>query len=301
MATRSEALATKAIAAERAVRRRPWGRYALRYLALILAAAVIIMPIYMTAVNALLPKQAIVAYPPKLFPSDPQWGNFPKALDQVPLARYMLNSTVQTSVIVIGQLVTSSLAAYAFAFLRFPGRGLLFLIFLSTLMVPLEVSIIPNYQTVTTMGHVLGGHILRIDSYQALTLPFLATAFGTFLLRQHFMTIPRELRDAAAIDGYGHLRFLLFVVIPLSRPVLASLAVFAFLSAWNQYLWPLLVTNDDNMRTVQIGLAALRGREIDSFNVVMAGTLIAAMPMFAMLVFFQGQLVRGLTAGAVKR
>jgi len=301
MATKSEALATRAVTAERAVRRRPWGRYALGYLALILAAAVIIMPIYMTAVNALLPKQAIVAYPPKLFPSDPQWGNFPKALDQVPLARYMLNSTIQTGVIVVGQLVTSSLAAYAFAFLRFPGRGLLFLIFLSTLMVPLEVSIIPNYQTVSTMGHVLGGHILSIDSYQALTIPFLATAFGTFLLRQHFMTIPKELRDAAAIDGYGHLRFLLFVVIPLSRPVLASLAVFAFLSAWNQYLWPLLVTNDDNMRTVQIGLAGLRGREIDSFNVVMAGTLIAAMPMFAMLIFFQGQLVRGLTAGAVKR
>lgn len=293
MTTTSEALATKAVTAERAARRRPWGSYALRYLALILAATIVLLPIYMTAVNALLPKQAIVAYPPELFPSDPQWGNFTRALDEVPLARYMLNSTVQTGIIVVGQLVTSSLAAYAFAFLRFPGRGLLFLIFLSTLMVPLEVSIIPNFQTIQRLGW--------LDTYQALTVPFLATAFGTFLLRQHFMTIPRELRDAAAIDGYGHLRFLLFVVLPLSRPVLASLAVFSFLSAWNQYFWPLLVTNDDNMRTVQIGLAALRGREIDSFNVVMAGTLIAAMPMFAMLIFFQGQLVRGLTAGAVKR
>ena len=301
MAAKSEALTTKAATAERAVQRRPWGRYVLSYALLILAATVVLLPIYMTVVNALLPKETIVAYPPKLFPSNPQWGNFPKALDQVPLARYMWNSTIQTSVIVVGQLVTSSLAAYAFAFLRFPGRGLLFLIFLSTLMVPLEVAIIPNFQTVQTMGHVLGGQILSIDSYQALTIPFLATAFGTFLLRQHFMTIPKELRDAAAIDGYGHFRFLLFVVLPLSRPVLASLAVFAFLSSWNQYLWPLLVTNDDNMRTVQIGLAALRGREIDSFNVVMAGTLIAAMPMFAMLVLFQGQLVRGLTAGAVKR
>jgi ABC-type glycerol-3-phosphate transport system permease component len=264
----------------------------------------------MTLVNALLPKESIVAYPPKLFTSDPHWGNFTRALDEVPLVRYMVNSSIQTGVIVIGQLITASLAAYAFAFLRFPGRGLLFLIFLSTLMVPLEVSIIPNFQTVQWMAHkpdiqILGfdfaGKILSKDSYQALTIPFLATAFGTFLLRQHFMTIPKELRDAAAIDGYGHFRFLVFVVMPLSRPVLASLAVFAFLSAWNQYLWPLLVTDDDNMRTVQIGLAALRGREIDSFNVVMAGTLIAAMPMFAMLVAFQGQLVRGLTAGAVKR
>ena len=293
MATKSEALTTKAATAERAARYRPWGRHALSYAGLILAATVVLLPIYMTVVNALLAKESIVAYPPKLFPSDPQWGNFPKALDQVPLVRYMWNSAIMTGVIVIGQLVTASLAAYAFAFLRFPGRGLLFLIFLSTLMVPIEVSIIPNFQTIQRLGWQ--------DTYQALTVPFLATAFGTFLLRQHFMTIPKELRDAAAIDGYGHLRFLFFVVLPLSRPVLASLAVFAFLSAWNQYLWPLLVTNDDNMRTVQIGLAALRGREIDSFNVVMAGTLIAAMPMFAMLVLFQGQLVRGLTAGAVKR
>jgi sn-glycerol 3-phosphate transport system permease protein len=323
MAAKSEALTTKAATAERAVRRRAWGRHALSYLVLILAATIVLMPIYMTVVNALLAKESIVAYPPKLLPfkcswdicsaAGPQWGNFPKALDQVPLARYMWNSLIVTVIIVVGQLVTSSLAAYAFAFLRFPGRGLLFIIFLSTLMVPLEVAIIPNYQTVQTFGsshmeilgfevgrHVLH-NILRIDSYQALAVPFLATAFGTFLLRQHFMTIPKELRDAAAIDGYGHLRFLFFVVLPLSRPVLASLAVFAFLSSWNQYLWPLLVTNDDNMRTVQIGLAALRGREIDSFNVIMAGTLIAAMPMFAMLVLFQGQLVRGLTAGAVKR
>jgi len=293
MTTTSETLTTKAATAERAARYRPWGRHALSYLGLILAATVVLLPIYMTVVNALLPKETIVAYPPKLFPSDPQWGNFPKALDQVPLVRYMWNSAIMTGVIVIGQLVTASLAAYAFAFLRFPGRGLLFLIFLSTLMVPIEVSIIPNFQTIQRLGWQ--------DTYQALTVPFLATAFGTFLLRQHFMTIPKELRDAAAIDGYGHLRFLFFVVLPLSRPVLASLAVFAFLSAWNQYLWPLLVTNDDNMRTVQIGLAALRGREIDSFNVVMAGTLIAAMPMFTMLILFQGQLVRGLTAGAVKR
>jgi ABC-type glycerol-3-phosphate transport system permease component len=247
----------------------------------------------MTVVNSLLAKESIVAYPPKLFPFDPQWGNFRRALDEVPLARYMLNSTIMTGIIVIGQLATSALAAYAFAFLRFPGRNLLFLLFLSTLMVPVEVAIIPNYQTITRLGW--------LDTYQALTVPFLATAFGTFLLRQHFMTIPRELRDAAAIDGYGHGRFLLYVVLPLSRPVLASLAVFSFLQAWNQYLWPLLVTNNDNMRTVQIGLEGLRGREIDSFNVVMAGTLIAAMPMFAMLVLFQGQLVRGLTAGAVKR
>jgi len=273
-------------------RYRRWAGYALRYAVLLVVGGIVVFPIYMTVVNSLLPSTAIIAWPPELFPFNPQWDNFKKALDEVPLARYMLNSLIMSGVIVIGQLVTAALAAYAFAFLRFPGRTLLFVLFLSTLMVPWEVSIVPNYQTIQWLGW--------LDSYQALTVPFLATGLGTFLLRQHFLTIPQELRDAAAIDGYGHLRFLFFVVLPLSRAVLAALAVFGFLQAWNQYLWPLLVTNEDNMRTVQIGLAQLRGREVDTFNITMAATVISALPMLIMLVLFQRQLVRGLTAGAIK-
>lgn len=276
----------------RVERYRRWAGYALRYAVLLVVGGIVVFPIYMTVVNSLLPSTAIIAWPPELFPVDPQWGNFKKALDEVPLARYMLNSLIMSGVIVIGQLVTAALAAYAFAFLRFPGRTLLFVLFLSTLMVPWEVSIVPNFQTIQRLGW--------LDSYQALTIPFLATALGTFLLRQHFLTIPQELRDAAAIDGYGHIRFLIFVVLPLSRPILAALAVFGFLQAWNQYLWPLLVTNEDSMRTVQIGLAALRGREVDTFNITMAATVISALPILIMLVLFQRQLVRGLTAGALK-
>ncbi len=273
-------------------RYRRWAGYALRYAVLLVVGGIVVFPIYMTVVNSLLRSTAIIAWPPELFPFDPQWDNFKKALDEVPLARYMLNSLIMSGVIVIGQLVTAALAAYAFAYLRFPGRTLLFVLFLSTLMVPWEVSIVPNFQTIQWLGW--------LDSYQALTVPFLATGLGTFLLRQHFLTIPQELRDAAAIDGYGHLRFLFFVVLPLSRAVLAALAVFGFLQAWNQYLWPLLVTNEDNMRTVQIGLAQLRGREVDTFNITMAATVISALPMLIMLVLFQRQLVRGLTAGAIK-
>jgi len=273
-------------------RYRRWAGYVLRYAVLLVVGGIVVFPIYMTVVNSLLPSTAIIAWPPELFPFNPQWDNFKKALDEVPLARYMLNSLIMSGVIVIGQLVTAALAAYAFAYLRFPGRTLLFVLFLSTLMVPWEVSIVPNYQTIQWLGW--------LDSYQALTVPFLATGLGTFLLRQHFLTIPQELRDAAAIDGYGHIRFLFFVVLPLSRAVLAALAVFGFLQAWTQYLWPLLVTNEDNMRTVQIGLAQLRGREVDTFNITMAATVISALPMLIMLVLFQRQLVRGLTAGAIK-
>jgi sn-glycerol 3-phosphate transport system permease protein len=273
---------------------------ALTYAVLTLGAVIVLLPIYLAVVNSLLPKQDAISYPPKLFAPDPQFGNYKKAMEAVPLGRYMLNSFVQSSIITIGQLATATLAAYAFAFMRFPLRNFLFIVFLSTLMVPWEASIIPNFQTVQMMGGVLGGKILSLDSYQALTIPFLATAFGTFLMRQHFMTIPLELRDAAAIDGYGHLRFLWHVLLPLSKPALGTLAVFAFLQSWNQYLWPLLVTNSDNYRTVQIGLAGLASQEIDSINVVMAGTVIALLPMLIVIVLFQRQLVRGLMQGALK-
>jgi ABC-type glycerol-3-phosphate transport system permease component len=273
---------------------------ALTYAVLTLGAVIVLLPIYLAVVNSLLPKQDAISYPPKLFAPDPQFGNYKKAMEAVPLGRYMFNSFVQSSVITIGQLATATLAAYAFAFMRFPLRNFLFIVFLSTLMVPWEASIIPNFQTVQMMGGVLGGKILSLDSYQALTIPFLATAFGTFLMRQHFMTIPLELRDAAAIDGYGHLRFLWHVLLPLSKPALGTLAVFAFLQSWNQYLWPLLVTNSDNYRTVQIGLAGLASQDIDSINVVMAGTVIALLPMLIVIVLFQRQLVRGLMQGALK-
>ena len=292
MASQAEALPSEGTARRRVWPTRRVLSTAAAYGVLTVAAAAVLFPMYLALVNALLPAEDIITYPPELFPIHPQWGNFKGALDATPLSRFMLNSFIQSSVIVAGQLVTSVMAAYAFAFLRFPFRNALFLLFLSTLMVPWEVTIIPNFQTIRTLGW--------IDSYQALTVPFLATAVGTFLLRQHFMTIPHELRDAAAIDGYGHWRFLLYVVVPLSRPIMAAVAIFSFLQAWNQYLWPLLVTNEDTYRTVQIGLQKLASQEIDRLNVVFAGTVIAAIPMFALLVLFQRQIIRGLTAGAIK-
>ena len=198
---------------------------------------------------------------------------------------------VVSSAITIGQLVTATLAAYAFAFLRFPGRNALFIVFLATMMVPLEVAIIPNFQTMQWLGWT--------DTYQGLVAPFLATGFGTFLLRQYFLTIPRELRDAAEIDGYGDLRFLLFVVVPLARGALATLAIFAFLQAWNQYLWPLLVTNDADMRTVQIGVAS-EAANLSEINRAFAGTIVSFLPMLLLVVVFQRYLVRGLFGGALK-
>ena len=160
-------------------------------------------------------------------------------------------------------------------------------------MIPIEVIFITNLDTINSLGW--------FNTFEGLTVPFLATGFGVFLLRQAFLQIPRDLREAAALDGYGHWRFLTRVAIPLARPVVAALAVFSFLGAWNQYLWPLLVTGDNNnITTVQIGLKALQGSDVQNFNVTLAGTIIAVVPLLILLIVFQKQLVRSLTAGAVK-
>jgi ABC-type glycerol-3-phosphate transport system permease component len=263
-----------------------------QYLLLLATSGIILFPLYMTVVDSLQPIETLLAFPPKFWPHAPMWENYRLAMTDIDMPRYLLNSMIVASIITAGQVTTSVLAAYAFAFKRFPFQSAIFLLFLSTMMVPWEVSVIPNFQTVQRLDW--------LDSYQGLTVPFLATAFGTFLLRQHFMTLPRELKDAAAVDGYGDLRFLLFVVIPLSRAAIATLAVFSFLQAWNQYLWPLLVTNEPQMRTVQIGIAALQAEEVQRTNVVLAATVIALVPMLVLVIVFQRFLVRGLTAGAVK-
>jgi sn-glycerol 3-phosphate transport system permease protein len=264
------------------------GRYAL----LTAAALLVLTPVYLSVVNSLQPVEKLFSYPPSLVVTDPQWQSYRRAFEAASLGRYLVNSVIVTSMITIGQVATSVLAAYAFTFVRFPLRNALFLLFLATVMVPWEVTIIPNYQTIAALGW--------LDSYQGLTVPFLATAFGAFLLRQAFLTVPRELQEAATLDGCGHFDFMLRVVVPVSQPAIAALAVFSFLSAWNQYLWPLLITNEDAYRTVQIGLKTLVSQNMDEFNVVMAGSVIAALPMFILLILFQRQLVRSLIAGSLK-
>jgi sn-glycerol 3-phosphate transport system permease protein len=210
----------------------------------------------------------------------------------VPIGRYLLNSFIASSLVVVGQLVTASLAAFAFSFLSFRGKNLLFLIFVSTMMVPWEATIIPNYMTIRTLGW--------LDSYQGLSVPFMATAFGTFLLRQSFLQLPRDLFDAAVIDGASKQRFLWSVVLPLSRPALATLAVYGFLNTWNQYFWPLLITNQTLMRTTQVGIAQLRFEETLRWGYLMSGVVMVVIPTLVLLLIGQRQLVRGLTAGAIK-
>lgn len=282
------------MASPASIDRRPsrFGRNLGRYVLLGVAAFVVLFPIYAAVVVAIQPVSKLFDFPGQLLPTDPTLEAFRNAFERGSLGRYMVNSALVSVLITVAQMVTSILAAYAFAFLEFRGKQFLFLVFLATLMVPTEVTIVANFETVESLGW--------LNSYQGLTVPFLAFAFGTFLLRQTFLTIPGELRDAVELDGYGHWGFLRHVVLPLSRPSLAALGLFSFLLAWNQYLWPLLITDREEYRTVQIGLKALGAGNVSDFPVVMAGTMIAAAPILVGLVLFQRHIVRGLTAGAIK-
>jgi len=262
------------------------------YTLLTILAIIVLFPIYITIVNSLLRPVDIASRPPKFFPWHPQWSSYSDAWNDGHMSRYIVNSFIVTTIITVGQVVTAVLAGYAFAFLEFPFKRTLFFVFLATLMVPFEVTIITNIDTVTSLGWY--------DTYQGLAVPFLATGFGAFLCRQAFLQVPRDLSDAAALDGYGHWRFMTRVAVPLARPAIAALAVFGFLGAWNQYLWPLLATKDDRLRTVQIGLKQLRSTQLDAINVTFAGAVIAVIPIAILLLLFQRHLVRGLTTGAVK-
>jgi ABC-type glycerol-3-phosphate transport system permease component len=262
------------------------------YILLTVAACLILAPFLYAVVISIETVADTLAFPPTLIPSEFYTASYSKALETAPVFRFILNSFVVAGIVTIGQVVTCSLAAYAFAFLDFPGKKLLFGLFLSTMMIPWEATIIPNYFTIRSLDW--------LDTYQGLAVPFIASAFGTFLLRQYFQTLPREIYEAARMDGCGRLRFFFTMVLPLSRPALATLTVYSFLTTYNQYMWPLLVTNTDGMRTVQIGLAMLQWDQGISWNTTMAGIVLISLPTVLLLVLGQKQLVRGLTAGSSK-
>jgi ABC-type glycerol-3-phosphate transport system permease component len=270
---------------------RDWLKTTGLYILLILAALILLFPLIFSLSLSL--QGPTIA--PTLIPNFNKldWGVFREAFNDEPLlSRWILTSFVVSLAVTIGQLITSALAAYALATFNFPAKTLFFFIFLGTLMIPWEATIVPNYLTVVQLHWK--------DSYQGLVAPFMASGFGIFLLRQYFLTIPRDLYEAAVIDGCGRFRYLWTILLPLSRPALGTLAVYAFLNTYNQYYWPLLVTDSPEWRTTQVGITAFRSSEIALYNLQMAGTIIVMLPTLILLVLGQRQLVRGLTSGALK-
>ncbi len=265
----------------------------LAYSLLSLAAIVVLFPMYMAFVRAVSdPITYSINRGRPLYPVDVDLGVFFQAFEEANFDRQLLVSICVTTAVTVGQLFTSTLAAYAFTFLRFPLRRLLFAACISTLMLPIEVTLLANSRTIREFEWT--------NSIQGLAVPFFASAFGIFLLRQGFLAIPRELREATEMDGHGHGFFLLRVAIPLARPVIAAFLLVSFLTTWSQYLWPRTITDDEKWNTVQIGLRQAAGSNPDDLNVGVAAALLAFIPVLIGLVVFQRHIVRGLTAGAVK-
>jgi sn-glycerol 3-phosphate transport system permease protein len=262
------------------------------YVVLTALSLIVLFPVWMILMRALSQPISYLSagQPPR--PVDPEWDVFSRAFTRGDLGRKLMISTVTTVIIATAQVATSVLAAYAFAFLRFPFRRTIFVAFMATLMLPIEVTLIANVETIRTFGW--------FNSFQGLTAPFLAAAFGTFLIRQGFLGIPPDLRDAAELDGYSHLGFLWHVAIPVTRPIIASFTVISFLSAWNQYLWPRAIITREAWDTIQIALPKFAGENINQLNLGFAAAIIAALPILVILIIFQRHLIRGLTAGAVK-
>jgi multiple sugar transport system permease protein len=251
-----------------------------------LVALLFLVPIIWMVLSALKPSAEVFTVPPKPFGSEILFGNFVEAWNYLPFGRFILNTLFVAGVGTLITLVASAMSAYAFARLNFKFQGGLFVLYLSTLIVPQEVIVIPMFLIMQQLGWV--------NSYKALILPWAFTAFGTFLLRQFFLTIPKELEEAAKIDGCGHLRILRSIIIPVSAPALAVLAVFTFISYWNSFLWPLIIVNDTNKMTVPLGLQLFLGQQGQRWELLMAAATISMVPTVLLVLALQKYLVRGI-------
>ncbi|MDO4514989.1 MAG: carbohydrate ABC transporter permease [Lachnospiraceae bacterium] len=253
-------------------------------------AAVILLPIvYCFNVSMMEMKEV---YSGSFWPHQIILDNYEKALKLAPFGRFIINSLIVSVTATAGQIITGALAAYAFSMMRFKGKNVLFMLMLATMMIPGQAIIIANYLTIANWG-------LR-DTYTALIIPNLATAFAVFNMRQAFLQLPMEIKEAADIDGCTNFKFFYKIALPLIKPSVGALGIYVFLQSWNHYLWPLLVTDSVNMRTVQIGLGMLQGAESTDFRPVMAGSMIILVPSILAFVAGQKQLISGLTAGSVK-
>jgi sn-glycerol 3-phosphate transport system permease protein len=260
-----------------------------------MAAAMVVIgiPIYWMLLAAFKTNQEIFIAPPTWIPQAPTLDNFPTAWRQAPFGNFYVNTVIYMLVSGSVKILQAILCAYAFAYLRFPGRDVIFLFLLMALMIPEEFTVLPNFLTLANFGWT--------NTYQGLLLPGFVSAFGTFLLRQHFLNLPREVLDAARVDGANHVRTLWNVVLPMSRPILATLILLTAVQRWNDYLWPLIITNTTEMRTLSVGIALLFAKETGTvWGVVMAGTLYVVLPVLILFLFVQRHIVEGIAAGAVK-
>ena len=268
-------------------------RTALKHLVLGIVAVLIAFPFYWMVTTAFKSFFEATQFPPTLIPRELHLENFATAWGDAPWRTYFTNTLIIGVVVTLGELTTSILAAYAFARLSFKGKNVIFIVFLATLMIPAEATLIPQYVLVT--------RYLRIgNTLQVQVIPFLANVFSIFLLRQHFLSIPTELSDAARIDGAGHLRFLRSVVLPLSVPVLVTVGLITSLASYDAFIWPLLVTSSDAVRPIQIGMAQFRTEFGAQYHLEMAAATFVIAPVVILFLFAQRYLIQGVARTGIR-
>lgn len=251
--------------------------------------AIIILPLLYTFMMSTTPPSELYS---RIIPTTLDFSSYGHVFTKTAIPRQILNSFIVAGSVTVLQMITCSMAAFSFSFLQFKGRNLVFMGILATMMVPWEATIIANYLTVSQWGW--------LDTYHVMIFPYACSAMGIFLMRQNYLTFAKELHEAAKLDGCGNWRFLALIVIPLARPALGALGAYVFLQQWNQYLWPLLVTNSDKVRTVQIGISQLYDIDSEQISLMMAGVVVILIPSLSIFIFMQKQLIDGLMAGAVK-
>lgn len=262
------------------------------YVVLIVVGIAMIAPFVWMISTSLKEEGTVFTIKPQWIPRPVVFNNYAVVWNSLPFGRFFLNSFFVATSLTIGQVVTSSLAAYAFARLKFPGRDKLFMAYLATLMIPMHVTMIPIFVIIKKLGW--------IDTYRALILPGMFTAYGTFMLRQFFLTIPKELEEAAIIDGCSRLGIYWNIILPLSLPALATLSTFTFLGAWNDFLWPLIVTISNEMKTLPVGLATLQGQYLTDWTILMAGSVLVIIPVLIVFIFNQRFFVKGIVMTGLK-
>ena len=281
-------------------------RQAALHLLLALGAATMLLPFLWMVSTSLKPEKEIFTYPPVWLPSAWQWDNYQRAMESAAFGRYFVNTIIYATVVTLSNLLLCSMAAFAFARLRFRGRDTLFIMVLGTMMIPAQVTMVPVFIMLKRwplMGGNdwlgIGGHGL-LNTYPGLILPAAVGAFGIFLLRQFFMTLPRELEDAARIDGCSEAGIYWRIILPLSAPALATLGIFTFTAAWNEFLWPLLITSKDSMRTLQLGLQVFQSQYTTSWDLLMAGTVVVTIPVLIIFLAGQRYFTRGIAMSGIK-
>lgn len=258
----------------------------------VIVGIVIISPIIYAFFISIMPSNQILSNPPKLIPRSVTLDHYKSAISATTLGRYMLNSLVLAGVSSIVRIITASMAAYAFAFYEFKGKNFIFAIVMGTVMIPGDVVLVTNYQTVSRLG--------LVNTYLGMMVVFLVSAMNIFIMRQNFLTFSKEIKEASEVDGCGNFRFFATILLPLNKPVITTVFISAFMGTWNTYLWPMMVTNQNELRTIQVGVTMLNFPEGTVYGPIMAASILALLPIAVIFVIFRRQIVGGLMGGAVK-